>query len=144
MHFFPVLPAITTALQYSITPKKSSRHDAARVDFLGDSLLQLERHDRLTTERARWRRIQRLKCFAHATILRPCDAEARLAAREALQQRDPHLSVHLARSRSISLHQQQSLLFAKCSGGCCGQVFSPGTELRDAEYDYEDKPDSYS
>src|SRR5438067_6835176 len=113
-------------LQFTL--RKFSRHGAARVDFPEDSLLRYECHDRLANERARSRRIQRQRRFASAAISRAPGAEARSATREALLRRDLHQSNQVARSRSISLHPQQLLLFAKCSGGCCGQAFSPDQE----------------
>src|SRR6266581_9121943 len=72
----------------TVTPRKFSRHGAVRVDFPEDSLLRFECHDRRANERARSRRIQRLRRFAPAAISRELGAEARLARREALRQRN--------------------------------------------------------
>src|SRR6266576_221411 len=90
-----------------LTPRKFSRHGAARVDFLEDSLSRFECHDRRVNERARSRRIQRQTRFASAAISKAPAAEARLATREALLRRDLHVSNHAVRCRSISLPPQQ-------------------------------------
>src|SRR5207248_6943586 len=93
-----------------LTLRKFSCHGAVRVDFPEDSLLRFECHDRRANERARSRRIQRLRRFAPAAISRAHGAEARLATPEALRRRNLHVSNQVGRPRSISLHPQQLLL----------------------------------
>src|SRR6476619_6863290 len=120
-----MLPNITPPLQYSITPKRFFPHGGARDDFAEDSLLRFEFHDRRANERVRLRRIQCRRRFASATISKWRAAEARLVSPEALTPRILHVSNHSVRSRSIFLHRQQSLLFAKCSDEYCGRPVSP-------------------